>query len=47
MDGLSNSEHEPTLGFMELKRAIKPVALEGIDGAVIIKNNHDFIDLGL
>jgi beta-galactosidase len=47
MDGLCNSEHEPTPGLVELKKAFEPVALEVADGALVVKNNHDFVDLGL
>lgn len=45
MDGLCNSEHEPTPGLKELKTAYQPVAMNVEDGNLVVENNHDFVDL--
>ncbi|KAI1082524.1 intracellular beta-galactosidase BgaD [Whalleya microplaca] len=46
MDGLCNSEHQPTPGLLELKRVIQPVRFTWEDGKVFITNEYDFIELG-
>lgn len=48
MDGLCNSEHEPTLGLLELKEAYQPVHISMLDEnskSLVIENTYDFNDL--
>lgn len=47
MDGLCNSEHNPTPGLIELKKVFQPVKFE-VDDAdrIMITNEYDFVDLG-
>ena len=45
MDGLCNSEHDPTPGLIELKKAFQPVSISLMDHSLTIENKHDFIDL--
>ncbi|OAG36383.1 hypothetical protein AYO21_09368 [Fonsecaea monophora] len=46
MDGLCNSEHEPTPGLIELKKVFQPVSVRLEGRNLVIENNYDFIDLG-
>ena len=41
MDGLCNSEHQPTPGLAELKKVIQPVRFEWEDGKIYITNEYD------
>mgnify|MGYP003361975376 CR=1 FL=1 len=43
MDGLCNSEHNPTPGLVEYKKVIEPVHIKIAHGSVTITNKHDFI----
>lgn len=45
MDGLCNSEHQPTPGLAELKKVIQPVRFEWEDGKIYITNEYDHSDL--
>ncbi|KIY01642.1 uncharacterized protein Z520_01778 [Fonsecaea multimorphosa CBS 102226] len=45
MDGLCNSEHEPTPGLTELKKVYQPVSVHLVDRNLIIENAYDFVDL--
>lgn len=46
MDGLCFSDHTPTPGLVEYKKAIEPVQTLSIDGSkVTIINRYDFIGL--
>ncbi|OQU99039.1 Glycosyl hydrolase family 2, TIM barrel domain-containing protein [Cladophialophora immunda] len=46
MDGLCDSEHEPTPGLTELKKVYQPVSIDLVDRNLIIENTYDFVDLG-
>lgn len=46
MDGLCNSEHEPTPGLIELKKAFQPVGLGIVNRELTVQNRYDFISLG-
>jgi beta-galactosidase len=46
MDGLLNSEHQPTPGLTEFKKVIQPVGFSFADGELKIENRHDFTGLG-
>jgi beta-galactosidase len=45
MDGLCFSDHTPTPGLMELKKAFAPVRawISGVD--IVVQNEYDFADL--
>lgn len=43
MDGLLNSEHNPTPGLIEYKKTIEPVHVVINDKEVIVTNKYDFI----
>ncbi|KAJ4051173.1 Beta-galactosidase (Lactase) [Fusarium oxysporum] len=45
MDGLLNSQHEPTPGLTEFKKVIQPVGFSFKDGELKIENWHDFAGL--
>lgn len=47
MDGLLNSEHEPTPGLHELKKVMQPVgfAFDEKEGKLSVENRYDFADL--
>ncbi|KAL2838181.1 glycosyl hydrolases family 2, TIM barrel domain-containing protein [Aspergillus pseudoustus] len=45
MDGLCNSEHEPTPGLLELKKAYEPVKIRVANPMVEIENRYDFVSL--
>ncbi|KIL87377.1 beta-galactosidase [Fusarium avenaceum] len=45
MDGLLNSEHQPTPGLTEFKKVIQPVGFSFADGELKIENYHDFTGL--
>jgi len=45
MDGLLNSQHEPTPGLVEFKKVIQPVGFEFADGELKIENRQDFAGL--
>lgn len=46
MDGLCNSEHEPTPGLVELKKSYEPVRMSVVNQNLIIENNYDYLNLG-
>ncbi|KIW97932.1 uncharacterized protein Z519_01516 [Cladophialophora bantiana CBS 173.52] len=46
MDGLCNSEHEPTPGLIELKKVYQPVSIHLENQNLIVENTYDFVDLG-
>lgn len=43
MDGLLNSDHTPTPGLIELKKAYQPLQLSLKDNKLVIKNKYDFV----
>lgn len=46
MDGLCFSDHTPTPGLVEYKKAIEPVQVLGLDGdEVTVINRYDFLTL--
>lgn len=47
MDGLVNSEHQPTPGLIDFKKVIEPVrvTVDAKSGQVTFENLHDFVDL--
>jgi beta-galactosidase len=46
MDGLCNSDHTPTPGLIEYRKAIEPVQTIGLTGEELtITNRYDFLDL--
>jgi beta-galactosidase len=45
MDGLCYSDHTPTPGLLELKKAIEPVVAWVEDGYLVVRNEYDFIGL--
>ncbi|OAP65743.1 hypothetical protein AYL99_01715 [Fonsecaea erecta] len=45
MDGLCNSEHEPTPGLTELKKAYQPISIDLVDRNLIVSNAYNFIHL--
>ncbi|KAH7141294.1 glycosyl hydrolases family 2, TIM barrel domain-containing protein [Dactylonectria estremocensis] len=45
MDGMVNSEHDPTPGLTEYKKVIQPVRFEVKEGVVTVENAYDFSDL--
>lgn len=44
MDGLLNSEHEPTPGLVDYKKIIEPIRIDIANGKVTITNLYDFIN---
>ena len=46
MDGLCNSQHEPTPGLIELKKVYQPVSVSLVNQKLVVGNTYDFIDLG-
>lgn len=45
MDGLCNSEHEPTPGLLDLKRVYQPVLISMRCGKLEVENAYNFVDL--
>ncbi|KAL4950218.1 glycosyl hydrolases family 2, TIM barrel domain-containing protein [Aspergillus filifer] len=45
LDGLLYSDHTPTPGFVELRKAYAPVHGWVEDGAIYVENRHDFVGL--
>jgi beta-galactosidase len=45
MDGLCFSDHTPTPGLLELKKAIEPVVAWIENGELIVRNEYDFISI--
>lgn len=45
MDGLCNSEHQPTGGLVELKKVFQPVKFDMENGKVFVTNEYDFVGL--
>ena len=45
MDGLLNSQHQPTPGLLEYKKVIQPLNMELENGMLVIENRYSFIDL--
>jgi beta-galactosidase len=43
MDGLLHSDHTPTPGLVELKKAYQPLQLSIKDNKLVIKNKYDFV----
>ncbi|KAK7208279.1 glycoside hydrolase family 2 protein [Myxozyma melibiosi] len=45
MDGLLSSDHTPTPGMLEMKKAYEPIAVEITSDSVSIKSYYDFVTL--
>jgi beta-galactosidase len=45
MDGLLNSQHQPTPGLTEFKKFIQPVGFSFANGELKIENRRDFAGL--
>ncbi|SPN98631.1 related to beta-galactosidase/beta-glucuronidase [Cephalotrichum gorgonifer] len=45
MDGLLFSDHTPTPGLVEYKKAIEPVTVRAVDGKLEVTNHYDFVGL--
>lgn len=45
MDGLVFSDHSPSPGLVDYKKAIEPVKVSLVEGRIVIQNCYDFIDL--
>lgn len=45
MDGLCNSQHEPTPGLLELTKVYQPVLMSIVDQILVVENTYDFIGL--
>ncbi|KIM93160.1 hypothetical protein OIDMADRAFT_138408 [Oidiodendron maius Zn] len=45
MDGLVFSDHSPTPGLTDYKKAIEPVTVDYVDGQINIRNHHAFLSL--
>lgn len=45
MDGLCNSEHDPTPGLIELKKVFQPVKFEMEGDRILVTNEYDFSGL--
>lgn len=45
LDGLSNSDHTPTRGLIELKKTFEPIKARLLDDELVVRNLYDFIGL--